>query len=92
MTIKKVLEHIIKNGCLFSFFAQSNRLSELVKLLDHENENVRLWVSTHLLTYDEKLAKDSLKKIADRKVGLASFSAEMTLQEWSKGKLTYLIE
>ena len=46
----------------------------------------------HLLTYDEKLAKDSLKKIADRKVGLASFSAEMTLQEWSKGKLTYLIE
>ena len=71
----------------FRSLRDSNRLSELVKLLDHENENVRLWVSTHLLTYDEKLAIDSLKKIADRKVGLVSFSAEMSLQEWSKVNL-----
>jgi hypothetical protein len=89
---KSARTHYKKMDACFRSLRDSNRLSELVKLLNHENESVRLWVSTHLLTYDEKLAKDSLKKIADRKAGLTSFSAEMTLQEWSKGNLTYLIE
>lgn len=77
---------------VFRKLRDSGKLEELLKILSHENESVRLWVSTHLLVYDESLAKESLRKIANNKSGLVAFSAEMTLQEWDKGNLTYLIE
>lgn len=89
---KTAKKHYKKMDLCFRTLRDSGQLSELIRYLNHENENVRLWVSTHLLPFDEKLAKDSLKKIVDNKKGLLSFSAEMTLQEWSKGNLTYLIE
>jgi hypothetical protein len=89
---KTARKYYKKMDACFRSLRDTNKLSEITKFLDHDNESVRLWVSTHLLPYDEKLAKESLKKIADNKAGLGSFSAEMTLQEWSKGNLTYLIE
>ncbi len=77
---------------LFRKLRDSGLLVELVKFLNHENDEVRLWVSTHLLVYNESIAKKSLEKIANSELGLTAFSAEMTLQEWNKGNLTYLVE
>jgi hypothetical protein len=89
---KTARKYYKKMDMCFRTLRDSGKLVELLRFLNHENESVRLWVSTHLLPYDERQAKDSLKKIADSKTGLNSFSADMTIREWSKGNLTYLIE
>lgn len=76
----------------FRKLRDSGRLGELIKFIDHENARVRLWVSTHLLVFNEKVARNSLEKLVKEESDLVGFDAEMTLQEWDKGNLTYLIE
>jgi len=76
----------------FRKLRDDGKLSELAKFLDHENVRVRLWVSTYLLAFDEELAKQSLKKLAEDQSSFVGLDAKLTLQEWNKGNLTYLIE
>ena len=76
----------------FRKLRDAGKLSDLTKFLDHENVRVRLWVSTHLLAFNEELAKQSLKKLADGQSSFVGLDAKLTLQEWNKGNLTYLIE
>ncbi len=75
----------------FRKLRDSEKLVELTKLLENESKNVRLWVSTHLLIFDEDLAKSSLDTISKGN-SMAAFSAKITLQEWDKGNLMYLIK
>jgi hypothetical protein len=66
------------------------KTSELSKLLNSDNDNVRLWAATHTLPTNEVEAKRVLQELASNS-GLNAFSAEMTLKEWNQGnlKLTY---
>lgn len=76
----------------FRQLRDSGRLGELTALLSHANDQVKLWAATHILPFDEKLATDFLSKMAEDDLSLVGFDAKMTLQEWRKGNLTYLIE
>jgi len=76
----------------FRKLRDAGKLSELAKFLDHENVRVRLWVSTHLLAFNEELAKQSLKKLADDQSSFIRLDARLTLQEWNNGNLTNFIE
>lgn len=60
----------------------------LLGLLDHENESVRLWASSHLLNYHPKKAVASLKDLisSDSLIGMV---AEISLDRWNKGELQY---
>jgi len=62
------------------------KTNKLTRLLNSENENVRLWAATHLLPTNEFEAKKVLQELA-LKPGFNAFSAEMTLKEWEKGNL-----
>lgn len=57
-----------------------------LKLLNHENESVKLWSATHALFINETAAMMALQEIA-RGTGISSFSASMVAEEWSKGAL-----
>jgi hypothetical protein len=74
---------------IINSYLQLKELGEtnaLTKLLESENENVRLWAATHTLPTNEAKAKRVLQELAV-KPGFNAFSAEMTLSEWGKGAL-----
>lgn len=81
-----------KMDTCFRTLRDTGKLSEIVDLLEHENKQVKLWVSTHLLVFDESLAKNALQSIANDSSSMESFTADMTLKEWDQGNLTYLVE
>ena len=62
------------------------RLTALVKLLDHPNLSVQLWSSSHLLPFNENLAKNKLRKLS-LETGSVSLNAEITLEEWENNQL-----
>lgn len=68
-----------------------NGKAELLKLLDHPNDSVRLWASWHILDVYPNEAKEVLLEISKKvkELPLISFSAKMTLSEWEKGNLKF---
>ena len=74
---------------IINCYLQLKELGEVIalsKLLESDNENVRLWAATHTLCTNEAKAKRVLQELAV-KPGFNAFSAEMTLREWEKGSL-----
>ena len=63
-----------------------DKLDELSSLIDHEEEAVALWASTHCLPYFTDRAKERLKRLS-RNSTFLGFDAEMVLKEWEKGRL-----
>ncbi len=61
-------------------------VSDLQKLLSHENNSVRLHAAVSLLPYLPKEASTTLKKLSSVP-GLLGFTAKMTLSEWKKNNL-----
>jgi hypothetical protein len=61
---------------------------ELIKLLDYNNDYVKLWSATYSLSIDEEKAKNVLKILSNKSGGLG-LTAKMTLQEWEKGNIKY---
>jgi hypothetical protein len=61
---------------------------QLIQLLKHDNDSVKLTAAYYLLPYSKKIAEKILKKIS-KKNGLIAFGAKMTLQEWEKGNLKF---
>ena len=60
--------------------------NSFLKLLDHENESVRLWSATHSLFINEDAALPAIKEVAEGD-GILSFSASMVVEQWKKGDL-----
>jgi hypothetical protein len=58
----------------------------LVGLLDHPNEWVKLWASTHLLPIREEIGLEVLQRLAAQTKSLVEFNAKMVLQEWASQK------
>jgi hypothetical protein len=57
-------------------------------LLNHNDENVRLWAASHLLPLEEAPALRALKHLAtNAKSWQVQTSAETTAEEWERGTL-----
>src|SRR5579871_1127145 len=59
----------------------------LLELIDHSDEWVRVWASTHLLPICEEPARAVLERAANGPSSLVEFNAKMVLQEWQAGRL-----
>ena len=78
---------------IFRELKANNQLNLLLRLVDHKSIGVRMWAATHLLPYNEEAGLKVLKEIEKNHTeDLHGFDAKMTIQEWKKGNLTYLIE
>jgi hypothetical protein len=67
---------------------ESSGLDEIAKLLQHENESVRLWASSHLLNYPKYASFMILEKIKNSGT-ILGLTAEVTLDQWRNGKIPY---
>jgi hypothetical protein len=61
---------------------------ELVKLLDYNNDYVKLWSATYSLPIEEVKAKKILEILSNKTRGLG-LTAKMTIEEWEKGNLKF---
>lgn len=82
----KLLDEIFRN------FKNENCLDKLEPLIYHENDYVKLWSATHTLILNESNSKKVLMDLAADDSSLVGFDAEITVQEWDKGNLSYLVE
>ena len=89
-------QYKIGNKCyslLISYYYElkaNGDLNSLMPLLKHEECYVRLWSAYFLLNTNKNEAEKTLKDLCQLK-GLIGITAEMTLSEWKKGKLTSLM-
>ncbi|KKL65398.1 hypothetical protein LCGC14_2155390, partial [marine sediment metagenome] len=58
----------------------------LIELLNHENDSVRLWAATHCLHVDAPLAIEALRALAESD-SILGFSASMVIEEYNKGNI-----
>lgn len=74
--ISNIFNEIIANGLV----------SELMELLKNDDENVKLWAASYLLSIEEKLAISVLSQVekSDRLIGL---EATIIKDMWNKGML-----
>lgn len=63
-------------------------LEAISRLLDSEDEGVRLWSAAHLLNYPEFNALPVLEQLK-RSPSILSLTAEITLDQWRNGNLKY---
>lgn len=66
-----------------------SKLSELLKLLQDENESVQLWSATHSLEIDALKASTMLTQLLKSENPRIALSAKYTLLEWKAGRLTF---
>ncbi len=59
----------------------------ITNLIDDENETVRGWSATNALAWEPERAKRALEALAAETAGMTSFSAQVTLREFEKGRL-----
>lgn len=60
-------------------------ISEFLKLLDSENEDVRGWAASHALNINEGKAISVLREL-QKKGGLTGVEAEYTILNWERKK------
>ncbi|WP_158306267.1 DUF2019 domain-containing protein [Paenibacillus curdlanolyticus] len=73
----------------YVWLKENNHVSELVILLDHENEGVRCWAARYTLILNKEKAEKVLEELRSSLSHNVSFSAEMTLKEWEDGNLKF---
>ena len=77
------LHKLLKNGLRL---LPDKGEAALKRIAETPNPDVQIEAAAALLTIDEPYATSLLEKVVNRR-GSSSFTAEMTLQEWRKGKL-----
>lgn len=60
----------------------------IASLMSHGNPHVRCWSAAHSLQWQPESARSVLQKLHDEN-GPCSFDAEMTLDEYDKGHLSF---
>lgn len=63
--------------------------AQLLALLEHQDDSVRLWAATHTLEIDALKAEQVLEGLAAGSQGAVRASAAMTLREWQAGRLRF---
>jgi hypothetical protein len=72
----------------YNALKQVDSLKSLTKLLNDEDDSVRLWSASHLLFVEPDLAEKTLNDLKNNSDFLG-FSAKITHQEWEKGRLNF---
>ncbi len=60
----------------------------IATLMNDPSPHVKCWAAAHCLQWEPSIAKSTLQELQIAK-GPCSFTAEMTLQEFGKGRLTF---
>lgn len=60
----------------------------IIALMEDENPHVKCWAAAHSLAWEPERARAVLTALRNSK-GACSFDAEIVLQEFEKGKLTF---
>ena len=60
----------------------------IASLMSHEDPHVRCWAAAHSLQWQPESARIVLEKLRDDG-GPCAFDAEMTIDEYDKGRLSY---
>jgi hypothetical protein len=71
---------------LYESLKKADNLNLLAPLLDDANPNVRLWASTHLLSFKHEEAELTLKKLQNEK-GIVRLTAKLVLENWREGNI-----
>lgn len=72
-----------------SFLKNQNSIESLFQFLNHQHKGPRLWSACYILHLYEKKAVKVLKEII-KQSGIIGSTAEITLDEWKKGNLTFI--
>lgn len=60
----------------------------LLSLIGHSDSSVRCWVAAHAMEFAPDRGQPVLEALSQEQ-GLIAFTAEMTLEQWKKGKLKF---
>lgn len=71
------------------YINKTRNMDKLIPFLHHTDVGVRYIAAYVLLPYKTRECKEVLQKIVECEDRINSFSAEMTLEEWNKGTLTF---
>jgi hypothetical protein len=63
--------------------------AEIIALMSDPSPHVRAWAAAHSLQWKPELAQKVLETLRDEKVFPYSFDAEMTFEEFAKGRLSF---
>ncbi len=74
---------------IYNTLKKNDNLNELLKLIDHSNDHVKLWASSHTLQIEPNIAKKILLKLREGPPSVVRLDAEMILEEWEKGNLKF---
>ena len=66
----------------------NNGLRAIAELLESKDDGVKLWSAAHLLNYPEFGSLEVLERLK-RSRSILALTAEVTLDQWRNGKLTY---
>src|SRR4051794_37307968 len=61
----------------------------IIELMSDANANVRLWAASHSLQWTPDVARKVLENLRDTEAFPCSFNAEITLEEFKKGSLSF---
>ena len=74
----------------YKVLAKSQEGRESISMLMNDADPyVRLWAASHSLMWSPREARRTLERIRDTETFPVSFTAEMTLDEFDKGKLSF---
>ncbi|WP_055666125.1 hypothetical protein [Desnuesiella massiliensis] len=79
-------QYIIIEKSITELKLMEKGIDELENLLEHQSDYVKLWSARYLLLDKEVKAKQTLLSLT-KKPGFLGFTAQITLDEWSKGNI-----
>ncbi len=77
------------NTCYKKLKATEEGKSGLMELMSDPSPHVRGWAAAHSLQWNPSTAREVLERLRNDNVFPYSFDAEMTLEEFDKGRLSF---
>ncbi|MBL7758265.1 MAG: DUF2019 domain-containing protein [Chitinophagaceae bacterium] len=75
-----------KLGAAYQLIKQDGKWNELIELITHPDDNVKLWAATYLLESNTKVALRILKELKNS-TEITGLTASTTIDIWNKGLL-----
>jgi hypothetical protein len=80
--------HARMNMCYRALRQSESGRKGITSLVSDDNPHVRVWAAAHALQWAPELARLALESLRDSQ-GPCSLTAEMTLNEFDKGRLSF---
>jgi hypothetical protein len=75
--------------CCAAWWNWPIELVTLLVLLEHPDASVAGWAGAHALEFTPDEGEPALVALTERDDGLIGFGAEITLEEWRAGRLSF---